>query len=70
MTAKEKIGEVVSPPLRELVRDFMKPSQNLETDLIFEHTGETTRTADTPVWETSEQLALSCQLTEAAKSQW
>ncbi|MBW8863543.1 MAG: D-alanyl-D-alanine carboxypeptidase/D-alanyl-D-alanine-endopeptidase, partial [Verrucomicrobia bacterium] len=59
VTANEKIGKVVSPPLRELIRDFMKPSQNLETDLIFEHTGEPTRTADTPVWETSEQLALA-----------
>ncbi|HSY19839.1 MAG TPA: D-alanyl-D-alanine carboxypeptidase/D-alanyl-D-alanine-endopeptidase [Candidatus Acidoferrales bacterium] len=56
--AQEKIGEVTSPPLRELVRDYLKPSQNLETDLVFEHTGETTRTADTPAWMTSEQLAL------------
>jgi len=58
-TAAEKIGEVSSPPLRDLVRGFMKPSQNLETDLIFEHTGETTRTAETPTWVTSEQLALN-----------
>ncbi|MDR3457587.1 MAG: D-alanyl-D-alanine carboxypeptidase/D-alanyl-D-alanine-endopeptidase [Verrucomicrobiae bacterium] len=57
--ATEKIGEVTSPPLRELVHDFMKPSQNLETDLIFEHTGEATRAADTPPWVTSEQLALT-----------
>ncbi|HEV2691699.1 MAG TPA: D-alanyl-D-alanine carboxypeptidase/D-alanyl-D-alanine-endopeptidase [Verrucomicrobiae bacterium] len=57
-TASEKIGEVTSPPLRELVRNYLKPSQNLETDLIFDHTGETTRTAETPTWVTSEQLAL------------
>lgn len=53
-----KLGEIVSPPLRELVRDFMKPSQNLETDLIFEHAGEITRAAAAPPWETSEQCAL------------
>ena len=58
-TANEKIGEVVSPPLRELVLDFMKPSQNLETDLIFEHTGEMTRATDAPPWQTSEQCALA-----------
>ena len=57
--ANEEIGTIISPPLRDLVHDFMKPSQNLETDLIFEHTGETTRTADTPNWITSEQLALT-----------
>ena len=54
-----KLGEVVSPPLRELVHDFMKPSQNLETDLIFEHTGEMTRPTNAPPWETSEDCALS-----------
>ena len=57
--AAEKIGEVISPPLRELVHDFMKPSQNLETDLIFEHTGETLRPAGAPAWMTSEQCALA-----------
>ena len=46
--ANQKISQFSSPPLRELVRDFMKPSQNLETDLIFEHTGETLRDAATP----------------------
>ncbi|HEY2082584.1 MAG TPA: D-alanyl-D-alanine carboxypeptidase/D-alanyl-D-alanine-endopeptidase [Verrucomicrobiae bacterium] len=56
--AAEKLGEVVSPPLRELIRDFMKPSQNLETDLIFEHTGEMTRDTNAPPWQTSEDCAL------------
>jgi D-alanyl-D-alanine carboxypeptidase/D-alanyl-D-alanine-endopeptidase (penicillin-binding protein 4) len=55
--AKVKLAEVVSPPLSELVHDFMKPSQNLETDLIFEHTGETLRDAATP-WFTSEDCAV------------
>ena len=53
------IGKVVSPPLRELVRDFMKPSQNLETDLIFEHTGETLREENSPTWKTSEDCAVA-----------
>lgn len=53
-----RLGEVTSPPLRELVRHFMKPSQNLEADLIFEHTGELTREAQTPAWRTSEELAV------------
>ncbi len=52
------LGEVKSPPLRELVHAFMKPSQNLETDLIFAHTGESFRTADSPVWQTTEELAV------------
>ncbi len=54
-----KIGEVLSPPLREIIRGFMKPSQNLETDLLFEHVGETTRDSNSPPWETSEQLAVA-----------
>ena len=54
-----KLGEVLSPPLRDLVHDFMKPSQNLETDLIFEHTGESLRSADTVPWTTSEDLAVA-----------
>lgn len=54
-----KIGEVKSPPLRELVQGFMKPSQNLETDLIFEHVGELSRTADSPAGESSESLAVT-----------
>lgn len=57
--ANVKLGEVVSPSLRELVHDFMKPSQNLEADLIFAHTGEMTRAADAPPWRTSEDCALA-----------
>ena len=54
-----KLGEITSPPLREIVRAFMKPSQNLETDLIFAHVGEGLRTAETPLWRTSEQLGVA-----------
>jgi serine-type D-Ala-D-Ala carboxypeptidase/endopeptidase (penicillin-binding protein 4) len=57
--APAPIAEVVSPPLRQLVRDFMKPSQNLECDLIFAHTGECLRDARLPDWRTSEQCALA-----------
>lgn len=54
-----KLGEVKSPPLREIVRAFMKPSQNLETDLVFDHTGELSRAVNAPAWQTSEQLAVA-----------
>lgn len=57
--ANVKLGEVVSPPMRELVHDFMKPSQNLETDLIFDHMGEMSRTTNTPALWTSEDCALA-----------
>lgn len=53
------LGEVTSPPLRELVRAFMKPSQNLETDLIFAAVGEQARPADAPAWRTSEQCGVA-----------
>jgi D-alanyl-D-alanine carboxypeptidase/D-alanyl-D-alanine-endopeptidase (penicillin-binding protein 4) len=54
-----KLGEIVSPPLRELVTGFMKPSQNLETDLVFAHVGEAVRPADAPEWRTTEQCAVT-----------
>jgi PBP4 family serine-type D-alanyl-D-alanine carboxypeptidase len=53
-----KLGEVVSPPMRDLVRDFMKPSQNLETDLIFAHVGEVLRAPDAPARLTSEDAGV------------
>lgn len=53
-----KLGEIQSPPLRDIVRSFMKPSQNLETDLVFEHVGELSRQPDTSPWATSEDLAV------------
>lgn len=53
------LGEISSAPMRDLVRDFMKPSQNLETDLVFAHVGELRRTPETPAWRTSEQLAVA-----------
>lgn len=53
------LGDVASPPMRDMLRAFMKPSQNLEADLIFNHAGELTRTTATPAWRTSEQLAVA-----------
>lgn len=53
-----QLGEVTSPTIRELVTTFMKPSQNLETDLIFGHLGEVRRTAETPARRTAEENAV------------
>jgi D-alanyl-D-alanine carboxypeptidase/D-alanyl-D-alanine-endopeptidase (penicillin-binding protein 4) len=52
------LGDVSSPPLRELVTALMKPSQNLETDLIFAHLGEKFRPADASPRLTAEDSAL------------
>jgi D-alanyl-D-alanine carboxypeptidase/D-alanyl-D-alanine-endopeptidase (penicillin-binding protein 4) len=41
--AAVKLGEVMSPQMHELVAAFMKPSQNLQTDLIFGYLGERER---------------------------
>ena len=54
-----KIGEVLSPPLRDIVRGFMKPSQNLETDLLLADVGELTRSSNAPAWLTSEDAGLA-----------
>lgn len=54
-----KIGEVLSPPMREVIRYYMKPSQNLENDTVLADIGEATRDSDTPPWRTSEQLGLA-----------
>lgn len=59
LSAPVKIAEVLSPPMRELVRDFMKPSQNLQTNLIFAHVGECDRAAGAPARRTSEQQAVA-----------
>jgi len=54
-----RLGEVVSPPLREYLAVMMKQSQNLQADLIFAHLGELRRTATTPATTRSEDLALA-----------
>ena len=55
--ASVKLGEISSPPLRELIAALLKPSQNLETDLIFAYLGESFRAADAPPLQTSEESA-------------
>ncbi len=54
-----KLGEVLSPPLREVVRSFMKPSQNLETDMLLADVGELTRATNAPPWLSSEDAGLA-----------
>ncbi|HTV39344.1 MAG TPA: D-alanyl-D-alanine carboxypeptidase/D-alanyl-D-alanine-endopeptidase [Candidatus Sulfotelmatobacter sp.] len=54
-----KLGEVLSPPLREVIRYYMKPSQNLENDTILADVGEATRDSNTPMWRSSEELGLA-----------
>jgi D-alanyl-D-alanine carboxypeptidase/D-alanyl-D-alanine-endopeptidase (penicillin-binding protein 4) len=54
-----KLGEVHSPPLREMVRAFMKPSQNLETDLLLAHVGEMNRAPNAPPERTSGEAGLA-----------
>ena len=56
--ADVKLGEISSPPLRELVVAMMKASQNLEADLLFAHLGETQRAPDAPPRQTSEESAV------------
>ena len=50
-----KLGEIASPTMREMVAAFMKPSQNLQTDLIFAQVGERRRAADAPGRRTTEE---------------
>lgn len=52
------LGEVTSPPLREMLSYLLRVSQNLETDLIFAHIGESSRLPDTPEWERSDELGV------------
>lgn len=54
-----KLGEIRSAPLRDLVTAIMKPSQNLKTDLVFNHLGELDRQADTPASRQSDELAVA-----------
>ena len=52
------LGELSSPPLHEMITALMKPSQNLETDLIFDLLGEKFRAANAPALQTSEDSAV------------
>lgn len=52
-----KLGEITSPPLSDLITALLKPSQNLETDLIYDYLGEKFRAPDAPALQTSEESA-------------
>jgi D-alanyl-D-alanine carboxypeptidase/D-alanyl-D-alanine-endopeptidase (penicillin-binding protein 4) len=54
-----KIGEVLSPPMRDVVRLFMKPSQNLEADTLLADAGEFTRRPNAPPRLTSEDAGVA-----------
>jgi serine-type D-Ala-D-Ala carboxypeptidase/endopeptidase (penicillin-binding protein 4) len=54
-----KLGEVLSPPLRDMVRGFMKPSQNLEADMLLADVGESARGSNAPAWMPSEDAGLA-----------
>jgi D-alanyl-D-alanine carboxypeptidase/D-alanyl-D-alanine-endopeptidase (penicillin-binding protein 4) len=51
-----ELGWVESPPMSEIAREIMKPSQNLYTDLLLAHVGEQQRQAGEQ--ETSETLGI------------
>jgi D-alanyl-D-alanine carboxypeptidase/D-alanyl-D-alanine-endopeptidase (penicillin-binding protein 4) len=53
-----EVGSVESLPLRDIVREVEKPSQNLYTDLLLAHVGEKFRGADSRADETSEDLGI------------
>jgi len=53
-----RLGSVSSATLQVLVREILKPSQNLYADLLLSHLGEMTRAADTSPLETSEHLGI------------
>ncbi len=65
--ASVKLGEISSPPLRTLLADALKPSQNLETDLMFGFVGETFRPADASPLLSTEDSAIA-RLHEFLKS--
>jgi D-alanyl-D-alanine carboxypeptidase/D-alanyl-D-alanine-endopeptidase (penicillin-binding protein 4) len=53
-----ELGSVDSPPLSDIAREVMKPSQNLYTDLLLAIVGEQHRLAETSPNETSEELGI------------
>lgn len=53
-----ELGSVESLPLRDLARAVLKPSQNLYTDLLLAHVGETACSPTNRTDETSEELGI------------
>lgn len=53
-----KLAEIESPPMRQLIADVMKPSQNLEADLLFAQVGEVRRAPDASPHLTTEEAGV------------
>jgi D-alanyl-D-alanine carboxypeptidase/D-alanyl-D-alanine-endopeptidase (penicillin-binding protein 4) len=53
-----ELGSVQSLPLRDIVREVLKISQNLYADLLLAHVGEVCRTPEDPADMTSEDLGI------------
>lgn len=53
-----ELGAVESPPLRHLIKETLKISQNLYSDLLLAHIGERSRSPETSQDATSEQLGI------------
>lgn len=53
-----ELGHVESPPLRDLVREVQKPSQNLYTDLLLAHVGASRQPPDASPSDTSEEAGI------------
>jgi len=54
-----ELGSTESPPMSELVREVMKPSQNLYTDLLLAQVGEQRRRTGASAEATSEELGIT-----------
>jgi len=53
-----ELGGITSPPLREIIREVQKPSQNLYADLLLAHVGALQHTARDALAETSEEAGI------------
>lgn len=53
-----ELGSIESLPLRDIAREVLKPSQNLYTDLLLAHVGESVRSASQQPLATSEDCGI------------
>jgi D-alanyl-D-alanine carboxypeptidase/D-alanyl-D-alanine-endopeptidase (penicillin-binding protein 4) len=58
LTNRIELGSMESPPMRDIAREVMKPSQNLYTDLLLAYVGEKARPAEGSGEVTSEDLGI------------
>lgn len=54
-----ELGFVESPPLREIAREILKPSQNLYTDLLLAHVGALAAATNSTAGGTSEEAGVA-----------